>query len=100
MAPEIIEGRGHGKAVDWWSVGVLVYEMLCGVPPFRAKSRPALHRLITTAKFKLPSESACAIESDRADLKRWACQRSCRHVGLDNDYMLTMPGPACLVQAT
>ncbi len=39
MAPEIIEGKGHGKDVDWWSTGILLYEMLAGVPPFRAKSR-------------------------------------------------------------
>ena len=55
MAPEVIAGRGHGKAVDWWSVGVLLYEMLCGVPPFRAKGRPALQRMITSAKLKIPS---------------------------------------------
>lgn len=54
MAPEIVGGRGHGKAVDWWSVGILLYEMLCGVPPFRAKSRAALQKLITSGKFKLP----------------------------------------------
>jgi p70 ribosomal S6 kinase len=54
MAPEIVAGRGHGKAVDWWSVGVLVYEMLCGVPPFRAKGRAALQRQITAGKLKLP----------------------------------------------
>jgi serine/threonine protein kinase len=30
LAPEIIQGRGHGKAVDWWALGVLIFEMLVG----------------------------------------------------------------------
>ena len=54
MAPEVVAGRGHGKAVDWWSVGILLYEMLCGVPPFRAKGRAALQRQILNGKLKLP----------------------------------------------
>ncbi|KAL4424405.1 hypothetical protein ABPG77_005648 [Micractinium sp. CCAP 211/92] len=55
MAPEVITGRGHGKAVDWWSVGILLFEMLCGMPPFRAKGRAQLQKLIAAAKLKLPS---------------------------------------------
>jgi p70 ribosomal S6 kinase len=54
MAPEIIEGKGHGRSVDWWSTGILLYEMLAGQPPFRAKSRAALQQQITGAKPKFP----------------------------------------------
>ncbi|PRW45661.1 serine threonine- kinase 2 19-like isoform A [Chlorella sorokiniana] len=63
MAPEVITGRGHGKAVDWWSVGILLYEMLNGMPPFRAKGRTQLQKLITAAKFKLPSYLSSEVQS-------------------------------------
>ena len=33
LAPEIIKGKGHSFEVDWWSLGALMYEMLCGRPP-------------------------------------------------------------------
>lgn len=34
LAPEIVMGEGHGKAVDWWSLGTLLFEMIVGRPPF------------------------------------------------------------------
>ena len=34
LAPEILLNKGHGKAVDWWCLGVLVYEMNAGIDPF------------------------------------------------------------------
>ncbi|KAL8161781.1 hypothetical protein V2J09_013270 [Rumex salicifolius] len=37
LAPEILLGMGHGKTADWWSVGVILFELLVGIPPFNAE---------------------------------------------------------------
>lgn len=34
LAPEILDMKGHGFAVDWWTLGILIYEMTTGRPPF------------------------------------------------------------------
>eukprot|EP00339_Tiarina_fusa_P014069 CAMPEP_0117008260 /NCGR_PEP_ID=MMETSP0472-20121206/7836_1 /TAXON_ID=693140 ORGANISM="Tiarina fusus, Strain LIS" /NCGR_SAMPLE_ID=MMETSP0472 /ASSEMBLY_ACC=CAM_ASM_000603 /LENGTH=414 /DNA_ID=CAMNT_0004710243 /DNA_START=82 /DNA_END=1326 /DNA_ORIENTATION=- len=55
MAPEIIKGCGHGKGVDWWSLGVLICDTLTGDPPFKSKNRNTLQKEILKGKFKLPN---------------------------------------------
>ncbi|CAL0302579.1 unnamed protein product [Lupinus luteus] len=55
MAPEIILGNGHDKAADWWSVGVLLFEMLTGKPPFRGGNREKIQQKIVKDKMKMPA---------------------------------------------
>lgn len=42
LAPEILARRGHGKPVDWWCFGSMVYEMVTGLPPFYCQNRSQL----------------------------------------------------------
>jgi serine/threonine protein kinase len=50
VAPEIVLGNGHDFAVDWWSLGVVLYEMLYGATPFRGSNRKeTFHRILTKA---------------------------------------------------
>ena len=44
LAPEIIRGDPHGKAVDWWAVGILFYELIIGRTPFYSQNRNDIYR--------------------------------------------------------
>ncbi|KAL3819334.1 hypothetical protein ACJIZ3_005239 [Penstemon smallii] len=54
MAPEILLSKGHNKDADWWSIGILLFEMLSGQPPFTHANRKKLQEKIINEKFKLP----------------------------------------------
>ncbi|XP_058124361.1 ribosomal protein S6 kinase beta-2 [Anopheles ziemanni] len=54
MAPEILMRSGHGKAVDWWSLGALMYDMLTGMPPFCADNRKKTVDAILKDKLNIP----------------------------------------------
>ena len=55
LAPEVLEGNGYGKAVDWWSFGTLMFEMLVGIPPFYNQDVQQMYQKIMTDKLKIPS---------------------------------------------
>jgi len=55
LAPEIIQSKGHGKAVDWWSLGILIYEMLAGFPPFFDDHPFGIYEKILSGKMSFPS---------------------------------------------
>mmetsp|Transcript_13877 Transcript_13877/g.21591 ORF Transcript_13877/g.21591 Transcript_13877/m.21591 type:complete len:470 (-) Transcript_13877:58-1467(-) len=54
LAPEVLEGRGYGKGVDWWSFGTLMFEMLTGLPPFYSQDVQKMYSKIMSAKVKYP----------------------------------------------
>lgn len=55
LAPEVLRREGHGKAVDWYLLGVLVYEMLVGTPPYFSRSREQLFHNIQYGELTLPT---------------------------------------------
>jgi protein kinase X len=54
LAPEIILSKGHGKAVEWWALGILMYEMLAGYPPFYDEDPLGIYQKILEGKIKFP----------------------------------------------
>lgn len=55
LAPEIILNKGHGKAVDWWEFGILLYEMLVGIDPFNDEDPMKICQKILKGKVKFPT---------------------------------------------
>lgn len=54
IAPEVLQNKGHGKPADCWSLGVLVYEMLVGYPPFVDEDRMQLYKKIISGHVAFP----------------------------------------------
>ena len=54
LAPEIIQSKGHGKAVDWWALGILIFEMLAGYPPFYDENPFGIYQKILKGAIDFP----------------------------------------------
>nr|AML77606.1 putative LOV domain-containing protein [Equisetum hyemale] len=55
IAPEVITGAGHSGAVDWWALGILLYEMIYGRTPFRGKNRQKTFANVLNKELVFPS---------------------------------------------
>ncbi|KAG0307620.1 AGC protein kinase Gad8 [Dissophora globulifera] len=58
LAPELLLGQGYTKTVDWWTLGVLLYEMLTGLPPFYDENIHEMYRKILQDELRFPDEVA------------------------------------------
>ncbi|KAL3720133.1 hypothetical protein ACJRO7_005029 [Eucalyptus globulus] len=63
IAPEIIKGAGHTSAVDWWALGILLYEMLYGYTPFRGKTRQKTFTNILNKDIKFPGSKPASLHA-------------------------------------
>jgi calcium/calmodulin-dependent protein kinase I len=68
VAPEVISGKIYNVRCDTWSLGVLMYILLCGYPPFYAKNRTDLFKSIRKARYHFDSPYWDAISDSAKDL--------------------------------
>jgi len=82
LAPEIIQSKGHGKAVDWWALGILMFEMLAGYPPFYDENPFGIYQKVLAGRIDFPRHFDVKAKDlikrllthDRA--KRYGCLKS------------------------
>ena len=57
LSPEILIGNEYDKIADWWSLGIIIYEMLCGIPPFFEENKEKLIKTIQSNIINYPKRS-------------------------------------------
>ncbi|XP_067938034.1 microtubule-associated serine/threonine-protein kinase 3-like isoform X2 [Watersipora subatra] len=68
IAPEVILRQGYGKPVDWWSMGVILYEFLVGITPFFGDSPEELFQMVLYGEIEFPQEEEYALPPEAQDL--------------------------------
>lgn len=79
MAPEVLRGLGYDRACDWWSIGVIIFEMLYGYPPFVSKSRHTTRLKIVNWRSTLRFPARPKVSREAQDLiESLLCEREDR----------------------
>ncbi|PWN39616.1 kinase-like protein [Ceraceosorus guamensis] len=79
MAPEVLRGLGYDQSCDWWSLGVIVFEMLYGYPPFVSKSRHLTRQKILNWRQTLKFPPKPRVSKDAQDfIMRLICEKDDR----------------------
>ncbi|KAK3954352.1 kinase-like domain-containing protein [Pseudoneurospora amorphoporcata] len=71
LAPEVIQNKGHTTAVDWWALGILIYEFLTGYPPFYHNNPLEIYRQIVEKPVLFPARPE--ISEEAKDIVRSFC---------------------------
>jgi calcium/calmodulin-dependent protein kinase I len=95
IAPEIIQGKGYDKKVDYWSIGVIIYTMLCGYPPFYDEDNDKLFEMIQKGKVEFAKEYWDEVSDMAKDVivrllqpdpnKRISCEELLKHPWIIGD---------------
>lgn len=83
LAPELVDGRGHGKAVDFWALGCVLYEMCIGFSPFvgdDANDSMAICHRITSGIIEWPEDIECDPYA-KSMIERLLCQNAVERLG-------------------
>lgn len=93
MAPEMLLRKGYTKAVDWWALGALFFEILAGRPPFQAKTAKELDKKILSEKCSIPSY----VTADAASLVKGLLEKDVnKRLGAVKTNMFSIGGVAGL----
>uniref|UniRef100_A0AC34RJ78 Serine/threonine protein kinase n=1 Tax=Panagrolaimus sp. JU765 TaxID=591449 RepID=A0AC34RJ78_9BILA len=79
IAPEVFQSAGYTKSCDWWSLGVIMYEMLIGYPPFCSETPQETYRKVVNWQQTLvfPPEMPISVDA-KATIKRFCCDHEKR----------------------
>lgn len=83
IAPEVFTQTGYNRMCDWWSLGVIMYEMLVGFPPFFSDSPQKTYRKIVNWKEALTFPQEIALSAEAEDLIRQFCTDTETRIGND-----------------
>jgi len=87
MAPEIVLDRGHGIGVDYWALGIFIYEMTAGVTPFESESPDDVDAKIIAGKYNVPGHFSTSL----ADLiEKLLCFSERERLGMSEGGMATL----------
>ncbi len=89
LCPEILTNKGHGKGVDWWTLGILIYEMIAGIDPFNDDDPMAIYQNILRGVIKFPRK----FDRDARSLVKHLLQAdlSKRYGNLKNGLLISSP---------
>ena len=85
LAPEVINGEGQNEMSDWWSFGIVIYEMLLGIPPFIDDDNDKIYNMILNNEIKFPKKNNISAEAKDLLLKLLIKEKNDR-LGFDGGF--------------